>query len=169
MLFFFLQFLFADIGHVDFDFSDEAGLGLEGVEENHEVFGGDVHPVVVAQGQSPGGLDVLAFDYILLFILPDLLLVVFKIFEVDLFQFGRLFVVVFHPLSDALVFFNFLGLLFLHVVLHFEFFFHVVVVFEFIVDVLVVDCSSVAIDVGGAVEGGVLEHLAEPLIDLRLG
>lgn len=64
--FFLFHFLFSKVRLVDFNGLDESAGGLEGVEQDHEVLGGDVHPVVVTERESFCGLDVLVFDYVLI-------------------------------------------------------------------------------------------------------
>ena len=65
MFLFFFHFFFAEIGHIDFDVFDEADIFVKRAEEDHEVFGGNVHPVIIAESKSFSDGNVFSFDYVL--------------------------------------------------------------------------------------------------------
>lgn len=101
-----LHFLLTVVWLVDFDWFQEPCCRFERVEKNHQVLSVNVHPIVIAQGQSFSGLDVLAFDHVLVVIRPHLrhfvLLLLNELLNRHIRQRWRLLIIVLHPLPNTI-------------------------------------------------------------------
>lgn len=98
---FLLHSFFTEVGLIDFNWLYEACLGFKGVEQDHKILGGDVHPVVIAKCEPFGGLDVFMLDKVLFIIGPNLghvfFLILNELLNGHVSQWRRLFIILLHP------------------------------------------------------------------------
>lgn len=97
IFFLLLQFFLTDVGHVNLDTLDIACIGLEWAEEEHKIFGGNVHPIVITKGQSFRCLDILSFYHMFRLIIPDIIDFLLAKLVLKVTQLRWLLVIVFHP------------------------------------------------------------------------
>lgn len=104
-------------------------------------------------------------------VLPNFLVINLEIFNIDVLQFRRLLIIIFHPVSNSCILVHLFRLFYIiiDILLILNLLIHVIIFLEFIVDILFIDFFAITINIGTIIEIGIFQHFTKSFIDFDFG